>query len=176
MNTQTLVRKATGAELGPTLERQIAEAVELARAIIERLGHVKTNQDFHHWREQVLQELRGKATTLSNTYLAVAVAVAFEQYKAKGENWFKRLWGKIWGLVARVGLQGFVETYGKPLLDDALMILAQALSAQSNADLKTVRDAAFQQLREHYTSAKDNWIALLVDGGLAVLTKRGIRF
>jgi len=176
LNTQELIRKATGAELGPTIEAQIAEAVAFARAIIERLAKVKTNQEFHLWRESVLSELRARFNTLSSAYLAIAVAVAYEQYKAKGENWFMRLWGKIWGAIARVGLQGFVETYGKPLLGDALTFLEEALRSQNNADVKAARDAVFAKLRVRYGSAKDNWIAIILDGAFGILTSRGLKF
>jgi hypothetical protein len=176
VNTQELIQKTTGAELGPILEAEIAEAVAFARAIIERLAKVKTNAEFHQWREQVLIELRSKFNQLGSAYLAIAVAVAYEQYKAKGENWFKRMWGKIWGAVTRVGLQGFVETYGKPLLGDALTFLEEALRSQNNTDIKAARDAVFMKLRMRYASAKDNWIALLLDGAMAVLFSRGLKF
>lgn len=176
MNTQELIRETTGAELGPTLEMQITEAVAFARAIIERLAKIKTNAEFHQWREQVLFELRAKFTQLGSAYLAIAVAVAYEQYKARGENWFKRMWVKIWGGITRVGLQGFVETYGKPLLSDAMAFLEDALRSQTNADVKAARDAVFLKLRSRYTTAKDNWIALLLDGAMAVLASRVLKF
>lgn len=175
MNTNELIRKLSGLQLGTTLENEIADAVEIARAAIERLAKVQTNKDFHLWREKVLADLSLKATGLQQTYLALAVSVAYEQFKARGQNWFTRLLRRVWGGIVRAGLGSFLERHGAALLQDAQMTLSRLLQAQTNADIKAARDEAFAVLRAKYADARDNWIALILDGALSVLLSKGVR-
>lgn len=174
MTIQELIQKLYGYQLGRTLEGQITDAATLAQSIIERLAKVKTNSDFHQWREQVLAELRGKVANLSDVYLALAVSVAYEQYKARGQNWFVKFWQKVWGAITRVGLDAFVANYGASLLADAKVVVSEALLAQNNANIRTVRDKAFAALRAQYATAKDNWIAMLIDVAISIVVNKGV--
>jgi hypothetical protein len=174
MNTNQLIQKISGGQIGPTAEKWIAEHLELARAILADLAKVNSNTAFHLWREQAIARLRERTSQLNDTWIALAISVAYEQYKARAEFFLWRWLRALWGGITRAGLDGFLKNHGASLLRDALEILTSLLGARTNETVRQIRDLAWQKLHDQYNFAKDNWIALILDAAFAVLRSRGL--
>lgn len=74
-------------------------------------------------------------------------------------NWFKKVVSFIFKTAVRPGLDRFLENY----LEIGKDVVLQLITTYPNVQFHSIRNQAFQRLKEVTGQQKDTWISILVD-------------
>lgn len=67
----------------PGLDKFLSKYIEVGIQVVSRLALVNNNQDFHLWKDEAWAEVKRITGEVKGNWIAILVALAFEQIKAK---------------------------------------------------------------------------------------------
>ncbi len=70
----------------PGLDKFLSKYIEVGMEVVSRLAFVNNNADFHVWKDEAWAEVQRITGEVRGNWIAILVALAFEQLKAKQES------------------------------------------------------------------------------------------
>jgi len=67
----------------PGLDKFLSRWLELAVAEAGKLAEVNNNLEFHEWKDELFERVKGLTGEVKGTWIAILIHIAYENLKAK---------------------------------------------------------------------------------------------